>query len=324
MEKMSQSLISAFSMVALSITMASCTSTQLYQQPSHSNLTLETLSFDGRARTYYLYLPPKDKSAAKLAVVVVLHGGGKADGNEMAEMTGYNKLADREGFIAVYPNGVDAQWNDGRGKTFRKAEDISKVNDIGFLSALIELLIRDYNGDPRRIYVTGLSNGGMMTLRLGCEIGSKLAAIAPVIANMPANIVGTCKPDSPLPVLLMNGTTDPLVPWDGGSVRFFRRAMGEVVSTAETVQFWVKHNQCNSTPDIVILPDNDRNDGSRVKVLTYKSNRNGADVILYAIEGGGHNFPGSNIPDRPRILGRKNNDINGPEVIWEFFKQHSK
>lgn len=323
MEKFYQSLISAFLMMALSISMVSGASIPASQQPVHANLTLETLSFDGLKRTYYLYLPLNYKSTTKLPVVIALHGGGKGDGDKVAEITGYNKLADQEGFIAVYPNGVDGQWNDGREKTYRKTNN-TKVNDVGFLSALIAYVIHTYKGDAAKIYVTGISNGGMMTLRLGCKISSSLAAIAPVIANIPVNIVAMCKPDSPLPVLVMNGTKDPLVPWGGGSVRFFRRKMGEVVSTAETVQFWVKHNQCDLIPDIVMLPDNDRNDRSRVKVFTYKNNKNGADVLLYAIEGGGHNLPGSNTQDYPYILGRKNRDINGPEVIWEFFKQYSR
>jgi len=311
-------------MIALSIFMSSCAFAQLPQQPSYANLTLETINFDDLERTFYLHLPTNHKFATKLPVVFVLHGGGKADGHEVAQRTGYNKLADREGFISVYPNGVDAQWNDGRGKTFRNEKDNTKVYDVGFISALIDHIIKDYKGDSSRIYVTGLSNGGMMTLRLGCELSSKLAAIAPVIANIPKNIVEKCNPDSPLPVLLMNGTDDPFVPWNGGKVTIFRQTRGEVVSTKDTIQFWVKHNRCNSVPNIKILTDRDTNDHSTVRVTTYTKEKNGCDVILYAIEGGGHNFPGSSTPDRPRLLGRKNNDIEGSEIIWEFFRQHLK
>lgn len=163
-----------------------------------------------------------------------------------------------------------------------------------------------------------------MTLRMGCEAGSKLAAIAPVIANMPANIVNTCRPGSPIPLLLMNGTQDPMVPWQGGPVRFFWKKMGLVLSTEETIQFWIRNNQCNPIPEITIMPDSDISDGSTVRVVTYNCPENGADVLLYTIEGGGHNFPGSHTPDLPRVLGNKNNDINGPEVIWQFFMQHSQ
>lgn len=286
-----------------------------------ADLTLGKMYFDGLERTYYLHLPTGHKSSGKLPVVLVLHGGGRGDGDDVARWTGYIELADRDNFIAVYPNGIDAQWNDGRVKTFRRGKDNAHVDDVGFISALIDYIIRDLNGDPRRVYVTGLSNGGMMALRLGCEISSKLAAIAPVIANVPKNIYGRCNPDAKLPVLLMNGTNDPLVPWDGGSVGFFGKRRGEVVSTNETVRFWSKHNGCSSR-FARWVPDRDRRDHSRVRITTWKKPGNTCEVILYSIVGGGHTFPGSDVPNRPLLLGRKNNDINGAEVIWDFFSRH--
>jgi polyhydroxybutyrate depolymerase len=287
-------------------------------------LMYKELSFDGHKRSYYVHLPEAYRSKKSLPVVFALHGGGKADGDELAERTGYNDLADREGFIAVYPNGIDSQWNDGRGKTFYKAKDNAKVDDVGFISKVIDHIIHHYKGDPRRIYVMGLSNGGMMTLRLGCELSPRLAAIAPVIANMPKNIAGTCNPDSFLPVLLMNGTKDPFIPWDGGPVTIFGQTFGDVMSTEQTVQFWVGRNKCDLDPKTVSLPDVDPSDGSRVRVTTYGSSTGTCDVRLYAVEGGGHNFPGSKTPDRPRILGTKNKDIAGPEIIWRFFMQHER
>lgn len=321
MRKILFSLFRFFPVIALSFSILTCA---FANQPVHDGLTLQSMSYAGLQRTYYLHLPPNYQSATKLPLVLALHGGGRADGDDLAERTGYNRLADQEGFIAVYPNGIDAQWNDGRGRTARKSEKIVNIDDVGFLSSLIDLLIQDYKVDPLRVYVTGLSNGGMMTLRMGCEAGSKLAAIAPVIANMPANIVSTCRPGSPIPLLLMNGTQDPMVPWQGGPVRFFWKKMGIVLSTAETIQFWIRNNQCQTAPKITMLPDRDNHDGSTVRVVTYNCPENGADVFLYTIEGGGHNFPGSHTPDLPRVLGNKNNDINGPEVIWQFFMQHSK
>lgn len=287
------------------------------------DLSLQKLKLGKLKRSYYIHLPTDHQSTAILPVMLVLHGGGKADGAKLAQRTGYNAIADRDGFIVVYPNGIDNQWNDGRGVTFRKADN-TRIDDVGFLSALIDLIIRDYKGDPRRVYVTGLSNGGMMALRLGCELDSKITAIAPVIANIPKNIIDQCKPDNPLPVLLMNGTEDPLVPWDGGSVRFLHKRMGKVASTDETIHFWVTHNQCNPKPVIRTLPDRDTTDNSRVIVSTYTNAGNRSEVILYAIEGGGHSFPGSNVPDRPRLVGKKNHDIDGAEVIWNFFKRHRK
>jgi polyhydroxybutyrate depolymerase len=320
----SRILISAFLLVSLQFSMTACASKQRSNNPENTGLSLQAITFDGRERSYYLHLPPGYNATSRLPVVFVLHGGGRADGDEVADRTGYNSIADREGFIVVYPNGVDAQWNDGRGKTFRKAGDNTAIDDVAYIAGLIDRMIRDYKGDASRMYVTGLSNGGMMTLRLGCEISGKLAAIAPVIANIPENIIGTCTPDAPLPVLLMNGTDDPLVPWEGGSVGFLWKTMGKVVSTADTVSFWTEHNHCSPTPTIELLEDKDSKDDSRVEVSTYSNCPDSAEVILYTIIGGGHSFPGGNIPDRPLLLGRKNNDINAAEVIWAFFKEHKR
>jgi len=324
MKTVSRILTSAFLAVILPFSMAACVHKQRLNHPEDAGLSLQTLQFEGQERSYYLHLPPDYNAASRLPVVFVLHGGGRADGDEVAGRTGYNKIADREGIIVVYPNGVDAQWNDGRGKTFRKARDNTDVDDVAYISSLIDRVIRDYRGDASRIYVTGLSNGGMMTFRLGCEISDKLAAIAPVIANIPENIIGTCTPESPLPVLLMNGTADPLMPWNGGAVGFLGKKMGEVVSTADSVSFWVQHNQCSPAPKLELLADTDLDDGSSVEVTSYGNCLNSSEVILYTITGGGHSFPGGNIPDRPLLLGRKNNDIIAAEVIWDFFKEHKR
>lgn len=324
MKKFSPPLALLLGAALLPFLIASCASIRFFPSSSYDGLTLEKYNHDGFKRTYYLHLPSIPASGKKCPVLFVLHGGGVADGDDVAFKTGYNELADRDGFIAVYPNGINAQWNDGRGKTFRLAKDNSQVDDVGFISGLIDLIIGDYNGDPSRIYITGLSNGGMMTLRLGCEIGDKLAAIAPIIASMPLPLVERTYRDSPLPILLMNGTEDPLVPWEGGWVRLVLPKRGEVLSTEETVSYWVERNRSSPLPEVKALPDLDAGDNSRVVVFTYTHEEDGADVILYKIEGGGHYFPGSNNPEKALLLGRKNQDIDGPEIVWAFLREYSK
>lgn len=288
-----------------------------------SRIQLHELDVSDLRRDYYLYLPPVYRSSEDLLpLVVVLHGGGKGDGLSLEKNTEWASLAEKEGFITVYPNGIDGNWNDGRGITY-KGNNVSDIDDVKYISELIDHLVRTYRVDNRLIYVTGLSNGGMMTLRLGCEISSQLAAIAPVISSFPKNILDRCRPQSPLSVLLMNGTEDPLVPYSGGHVRFLFRKMGAVVSTKETVAFWVKQNNCDVDPVVRRLPDLDHTDHSSVTVVTYTNEKSRNEVVLYKIEGGGHTLPGSNIPDRPLIIGHKNKDINGVEEIWAFFKKHS-
>jgi polyhydroxybutyrate depolymerase len=288
-----------------------------------SRLDLKEIDVDGVRRSYYIHFPSTKKTDKRLPLVLVLHGGGKGDGRKPARNLGFSKLSDLNGFIVAYPNGIDAYWRDGRGYTHRGNNN--NIDDVRYISKLIDHLVRNNKADPNRVYVTGISNGGMMTLRLGAELSSKLAAIAPIAANIPKNIVNTSKPVHPLPVLLMNGTDDPLVPYNGGYVRFFRKRMGEVVSTQETISFWVKHNRCNAVPATRKLPDRDRSDHSRVIVTSYTKPHNRCEeVVLYTIKGGGHTLPGSNTPNLPRVLGWKNNDIDGAKVIWEFLSKYSR
>lgn len=307
----------------ISISTAGCATTAQTRENTPESLELKSIVVDGMQRTYYIHFPPAHESSSQIPLVLVLHGGGKGDGLTPAKYLGFTSLADSQGFVVAYPNGIDSYWRDGRGYTHRGESD-TNVDDVGFFSQLIDHLVSENSVDPNRIYVTGMSNGGMMTLRLGCELSSKLAAIAPVVANIPRNIINSCRPDRPLSVLVMNGTDDPLVPYNGGYVRFFRRKMGEVVSTSETVSFWVRHNGCNSNPTTQELPDRNRRDHSRVEVTTYTNPKNGCEVILYSIQGGGHTMPGSDMPDRARILGHKNEDIDGAKEIWEFFKRHTR
>jgi polyhydroxybutyrate depolymerase len=291
--------------------------------PENSDLIERSLQVGNLTRSFWVHLPGGSKPGAPSPLVFVLHGGAGASAQLMSRRYGFNAIADREGFIVVYPYGVDGQWNDGRGKTFRRAKDNSSVDDVGFIDAVIEDLAREFAVDRRRIYVTGMSNGGMMTYRLGIELGTKLAAIAPMIANIPVNIVKK-KPSSPLSVLIMNGTDDPLVPWRGGPVRVFGSDYGEVVSTEQSVQYWLDGDKIPAKPDRVLLPDPVPTDGCRVELVTYRKEGSPLEVLLYAIRGGGHEIPGSSTREMPRLLGRKCMDINAAEIVWQFFKRHAR
>lgn len=280
------------------------------------------LMHGGLERHYHVHLPGNAPPSAPVPVVFVLHGGSGTGAPRLARLTGFNEVADREGFIVVYPAGVDGQWNDGRGRTFRRVAGNSDVDDVGFLSAAIDDLAARYAVDLDRVYVTGMSNGGMMTLRLGVEVAPRLAAIAPVIANLPANVADTLAA-GPLPVLLINGTDDPLVPWEGGQVHVLTREFGEVLSTDATVRYWLARNGLSGPPQTRTLPDRDPNDGCRVEVSTWTA-PGVPEVTLYAVRGGGHNPPGGHTLDVPALVGRKCMDINGTEEIWAFFQRHRR
>ncbi len=161
-----------------------------------------------------------------------------------------------------------------------------------------------------------------MTYRLGIELGDRLTAIAPIIANLPQNLAGK-KPLRPLPVLIMNGTADPMMPLEGGPVKVLGKGYGEVLSTAETPRYWTAAAGLAGPPERRRLEDRSKADESSVEVEVYRKPGVAAEVVLYRVEGGGHNLPGGLTPDRPRLLGPKNMDINGMKEVWAFFKKQA-
>lgn len=283
-----------------------------------------TLQHAGMTRSYAVHYPGNRKPDHPLPLVFALHGAGGADARSMSRSIGFNAIADREGFILVYPQGLDGNWNDGRGKVFKRRKDISQVDDVGFISGVIDRFVGSGEADSSRVYVTGVSNGGMMTHRLGIELAEKLAAIAPVIANIPANLANR-KPARPLAVLIMNGTEDPIIPWAGGDLRKLGRDYGRVLSTEQSVKYWADAAQLIlSQGRKQLLADRVPDDRCQVSVDTYRAVGREAEVVLYSIIGGGHTVPGSNIPDFKRLVGPKCMEINAAQVIWDFFKKHPR
>jgi len=273
----------------------------------------------GLERTYSVHISSAYDRTRPTPLVIVLHGGG-GTGQGMVKLTGFNAVADRENFIVVYPDGFENHWNDGRGVQWQA--QVENLDDVGFISALIDHLSDELNIDASRIYVTGISNGGMMSHRLGCELSQRIAAIAPVASNIPVNMASVWSPSRPVPVLIVNGTDDPLERWEGGEIRLGRNTFGVVLSVADTVKFWVGKDQCASSPVVTQLPDTAPNDGTTMRKEIYGGCQDGAEVVLYAIEGGGHTWP-SGLQYLPEsIIGKTSREFNASEVIWQFFKEH--
>jgi polyhydroxybutyrate depolymerase len=257
------------------------------------------IDVDGRPRSYILHVPPKHTGA--LPLVIVLHGATQGDASAES-MSGMSVLGDRENFIAVYPQGTGklVTWNAGNCCGYAQGNN---VDDVGFLRALIAKLEKGYRIDAKRIYVTGISNGAMMSYRAACEMADVVAAVAPVEGAQNVD----CRPSSPVSVIVFHGTADVLVPYNGGSTPFQIGPHRTDTSVAETIAFWVKRDACAPSPK--------REESKQVHVDTYSACKDGTGVALYTIQGGHHMWPGLSI---------SGNTLPATELMWKFFAEHPK
>jgi len=310
------------SLLLVVVLLSSCA--RLQRGPGLPPVLEGSLDHGGRTRTYLYYVPRVADPAKKLPLVLLLHGG-LGSGRKMIGLTqeGWNRLADSEGFIAVYPDGIERHWNDGRGiKDHDKV--VEGIDDVGFLLALLERLSTQLPVDKSRVYVTGISNGSMMTSRLACEVPGRFAAVALVAGYMPVSQQVSCKPSRPLPVMIIGGTKDPLVPFEGGMVHFRKKLLGETLSFAQTGDFWKKINGCKGQPLKVEIPEKDQFDNCTASVETWAGGKQGSEVVLVTVKDGGHTWPGGDAYAPARYIGHTCRDFDANVLVWEFFKKHSR
>jgi polyhydroxybutyrate depolymerase len=277
------------------------------------------LEHGGRTRTWIAYLPAKPTTSP--ALVIALHASmGTAEKARQDYGYDFDLLADQVGFIAVYPQGYEGQWNDCKvmGPYSAKRENI---DDVGFLHALVDRLVEEHDVDRARVYVTGVSNGGSMTLCLALRTPDFARAYAAVVASVPApeNLAATPK-DQPVSMLLMNGTDDPINPWRGGDVVLWPvlGSRGPVLSAQASIDYFRRLAGFQGAPKVTRLPDRDPGDGSTVERSSWTAPGK-RSVVLYAIRGGGHGAPHPAMQGW-RLLGHSNHDIHAANEIWDFFE----
>jgi polyhydroxybutyrate depolymerase len=284
------------------------------------------IEFEGLTRSYCLYRPDSLDPAKPAPLVLVLHGGsGSSEATLGLTLGRFNELADRDGFIVVYPDGVENIWNDGSGIVKWRAHR-EQINDVGFLTSLVDRLEEEFHVDPTRVYATGMSLGGMMCFRLACEVPDRIAAIAAVSCGMWEGMPERCAPSLPTPVMMIRGTADPMVPWNGGLTGITRLTGNfmTVLSGPEVARFWAARNGCSQPPAVEYGPDPAPGDGTRVRRESFRGDKPGTEVILYAIEGGGHTWPGGYQWADASVMGPTCRDIDASDVIWELFKRHRR
>lgn len=249
------------------------------------------ITFDGRDRRYIAYVPAVYSNVSATPVIVNMHGYTSNDWQQVL-FSNMNPTADAQGFIAVYPNGHDSSWNAGTCCGTAAALDL---DDVGFLKAVVEDLSTRLCVDARRVYATGMSNGGYMSHRLGCEAGDVFAAVAPVAGAM--GITG-CSPSRPMPVIAFHGTEDGLVPYESGS---------------DAVLQWVALNNCTGSPARTFYGDS--------YCDVYETCNDGVKVALCTLDPMGHCWPGGSSALCFSIIGPYNDDVNANERMWEFFQE---
>ncbi len=275
----------------------------------------ETLRTPHGNRQYVLHLPARAPEGT-YPLVVVMHGGG-GNATRMQAMTHFDALADREGFAVVYPQSVAGHWNDGRNSDRVGATD----DDVGFIRQLLDELVARYPIDRSRIFATGISNGGIMSYRLGCEMSDWFAAIAPVAGQVSEGVAASCTPTHRFSVLAMNGTADPQVPWRGGQV-FGNR--GAILGTPASLELMARVNGCAGEQTASWEPDRDQGDGTTIQHVSFGGCADHVVVELLNINNGGHTWPGGPQYLSPALIGPVSREFSATERIWQFFAEHGR
>ncbi|MBS2035425.1 hypothetical protein JST97_10575 [bacterium] len=280
----------------------------------------KTLEFGGMERSYYVHLPPGYDPREALPLVILLHGGG---GNAHQALENYPlaPLADREKFILVVPNGTGPlrreilkTWNVGWGFGYAQRQ---KVDDVGFIRALILQIKRDYLIDPSTVYLTGLSNGAILCHYAAAANSDLVTGIAPVVGcaggGETPRLTFPQPPKRPVNVIMFNGELDRHVPLAGGKQTLHTEDQARFVSSAmQSAQFWTQANGCRQRPLVTEFPE--------LKATRYDwgTGKNGSRVVLWVLHNQGHAWPGGTSPragsDQPSQL------LKAHEIFWQFFK----
>ncbi|MBV9066425.1 MAG: alpha/beta hydrolase fold domain-containing protein [Methylobacteriaceae bacterium] len=269
-----------------------------------------TIESGGQRRTAVLVERERLKLGRR-PVIVVLHGGS-GSGARVRRNLGLEETIRSRNVTLVYPDAINGHW----GETKETAQ-----RDIDFLGILLDRLIANGTADRRKIFVVGSSTGGMLALRIACErAGEPYAGMATIIANLPADIAESCQPPKPIPLMVINGTANPIMPYAGGTTKITDSKV-DVVSTEATLAPFAKADGCGEGRTTIALPDRDPKDGTR----SYIDKLNGCKVPveLIRVEGGGHTIPGrfSAGTTRGQPVGAHTNDFDAAHAIWDFFRR---
>lgn len=279
----------------------------------------KTISVDNRNREYIIHLPPSFNTLTKLPVIFALHGGG---GTSKGAVPFYNleTLADKNNFIIVYPNALDKAWSIP-GMTSRVKGLDTSVNDLHFMNVLLDTMIAGYKADPEKVFFTGISCGAMFSYYLVNAMNSRITAIAAVCGGISETQAQMYSFKKPVSVLVINGTGDPLIKYEGGYGKLNKRNEGNedanLVPTEKLVDKIVLLDRCNAKPQITMLPDNNAADKCTETEYIYECA--GVKVDFIKIENGGHTWAGGTQYLPKFLIGRLCKDFSASQKVFDFF-----
>lgn len=277
-----------------------------------------SIAHGGVNRTYAIYSPKNLTGTPDL--IFVLHGS-RSNGSEIRKQTAYefDVIADTSNLVVVYPDGYENHWNDCRASG-NYAANLENIDDISFLKVVEQEIKTRDSLEFADIFAVGLSNGGHMAFKLGMEAPRWVTGIAAIAASFPDADNLDCKEQrKPVAVLVMNGTKDPINPYNGGEINFLGMGKrGRVISTDATIDYWKTLNRQKTEPIIAPITDKIKEDASTVATHFWRT-KGRKPIALYTINGGGHTIPHPR-NRLPRLLGATNKDIHAAIEIWKFFQ----
>jgi polyhydroxybutyrate depolymerase len=318
MQKIKYLLILAI-LLLLNVSCGTANGTDYASSGNPGKSVLQSIQCDGFKREFIVHLPDGYNDNEEYPLVLCFHGrGGSARHTE--KKTSFSDIADREEFIVVYPDGINKAW-------YLSDATINQPNDINFSVKLIEHLCDEFPIDKTRIFAAGHSNGGFLSIYLAVRHSNTFAAIASVSGGLALIHTRDFNPDYPVSILLIHGTKDTTVPYNGGSLFLKRKGFSgtkfKIIPALELADLWINHNKCETEPVIEELPNEVRLDGTTVTITTWSNSQDDSEVMLYTIDGGKHGWPTKNIDSSSLIPGTCR-EIEAAEEIWEFFSRHAK
>ena len=258
-----------------------------------------------QVRGWWQFIPSQCQ-IKECPLILAFHSSETA-ADRLDDVTKWTTLSSKEHFIIVYPNAINKIWNE---------------NDLPFIDNLVDELKKKAKVDAQKIYATGFSTGGLFTYQLACQRSNIIAAIAPVAAHMARELPDQCKPSRAVPLINIVGTNDKKMPLEGGDVKgpFGFRSQGKILSTNETLNFWLRNNKCQQTPVVDKVRDQNKIDDTHAVLERYEGCTNGADIYRWVIGDGGHTWPGGN--SQKKLFGKVTKELDATEEIWNFFQQH--